>query len=84
MAAATAPIAPGVATHAAIVTPGTVTYNPPLTQLWIGTTGSLVVTMANSVTPVTLSSVPAGTMLTNLNIVNVGTTTSAGSIVGFF
>ena len=79
--AAYEPSAPGVAGNGTIVTPGTQVFDPPLTSLWIGGTGSLVATMAQSGT-ITLIGVPVGML--NLAVVNVGTATSCTNIVGFW
>lgn len=72
----------GPRTTGTIVTPGTLVYNPPLTKLYIGTTGTLVATMSNSGT-VTLPNVPVG-WVDDLSIVNVGAATTASNITGFF
>ena len=82
MTTQTFPIAPGVRTHGTIVTPGTTVYNPPLSKLFIGTTGTLSVTLAGDSTAVALPNVPVG-FVNDLAIVNVGTATTAGSIIGF-
>lgn len=76
------PIPIGPRTNGTIVTPGTLVYNPPLTLLYIGTTGTLAATMSNGGT-VTLPNVPVG-WINDLSIVNVGTVTTAGNITGFY
>lgn len=72
----------GPRTNGVAVTPGATIYNPPLTLLYIGTTGALVVTMANGGT-VTLPNVPVG-WIYDLAVTNVGAGTVASNITGFF
>jgi hypothetical protein len=68
--------------NAVAVTPGATVYNPPLTLLYIGTTGALTVTLANGGT-VTLPNVPVG-WINDLAISNVGSATVASNITGFY
>lgn len=76
MAAGGAPI------HAFTITPA----NTPLAQntLWIyvGVTGNLTVIFAGDASPVTLSNVPVG--MYRMCLQQVNTTTTAGSLVGFY
>jgi hypothetical protein len=81
-AGALGPIAPGVRTNGTIITPGTVVFNPPLTKLYIGGTGSIVAEMAGTGT-VTLTAVPAGSWINDLAIINIGTASATG-IIGFW
>lgn len=68
--------------NAVAVVPGATVYNPPLTALYVGTTGALVLTLSNSGT-VTLPNVPVG-WINDLSIVNVGSATVASNITGFY
>jgi hypothetical protein len=76
------PIPPGPSLNAVAVTAGATVYNPPLTKLWVGGTGNVTIEMPQTGT-VTLTSIPAGTMLDNIAILSVPTATATG-LVGFW
>lgn len=76
------PISNAPRTNAVAVTPGATTYNPPLTKLWIGGTGTLVLTMVQSGT-VTLTAVPVG-WVEDVAIYSIGGASTATNIVGFY
>lgn len=75
-------VADAIATHAMALTPSdTFVFPSPTRFLWVGGTGSLVVTMPDT-NQVTIAAVPAGTKLP-LSVIQVRSTgTSASSIVG--
>lgn len=76
------PIAPGVRLNAVAVTPGATIFNPPLTALYVGGAGNITITMAQTGS-VTLTAVPAGTMLKDIAILSV-TAAAATGLIGFF
>lgn len=76
------PLSNGVRLNGTIVTPGTTTFNPPLTKLYVGVTGSIVAEMAGTGT-VTFTAVPAGTFINDVAIINIGTASATG-IIGFW
>ena len=76
------PAGAGVRQNGTIVTPGTLTYNPPLSKLYVGGAGNVTLVMTQSGT-VTLTGVPAGSFLNDLGITNVTTATATG-LVGFY
>jgi hypothetical protein len=79
------PTAPsGARIHGMAITPGTTVYSPPLTSLWIGVSGSLVVTLAGDTVAVTIPLVPAATQFNDYQIINVGSATTCSDIVGFW
>lgn len=58
-------------------------YSPPLRALYVGTTGDVAVVLADDSAPVTLTSIPAGSILP-IQVKQVKSTgTSAGGFVGF-
>ena len=61
----------------------TVVYSPNLRQLYVGTTGNVVVKDAEGTT-ITFSNVPAGSCLAPFFIQQVLETTTASDIVGFY
>lgn len=81
----TVPIPNGPGVHGVAVTKSDSTvYNPPLRMLWVGGVGDVAVTLIGDTTAVTLSAVPAGTML-NVCVTKVmSTNTSATLITGLF
>ena len=78
------PISNGVRLNAVAVTPGATTYNPPLTKLWVGVTGNISLTMAQTGTAVLLSNVPVG-WINDVAVYSIPSSgTTATDIVGFF
>lgn len=77
------PIAPGVCLNGISVIAGTTVYNPPLAKLWVGGTGSITITMAQTGLALVLGSIPAGTMIENIAILSVTAATATG-LVGFW
>lgn len=73
------PDGPGV--HGVAVTPSdTTVYNPALRMLWVGGTGAVAVIMIGDTTAVTLSAVPAGTML-NVCVTQVMSTNTTATLI---
>jgi len=56
-------VAPGPPAHAVAVTKSDTTILSPTRYIWVGGTGDLAVLLAGDSVAVTLSAVPAGTML---------------------
>jgi DNA-binding beta-propeller fold protein YncE len=76
------PISPGVRLNGVAVTLGAI-FDPPLSKLYVGGTGNLVLILAQTGT-VTLSAVPAGTWVDGVAVISVGASSTATNIVGFF
>lgn len=76
------PLSNGVRLNGTVVTPGTVVFNPPLTKLYVGSSGSIVAEMAQTGT-VTFTAVPAGSFINDVAIINIGTASATG-IIGFW
>ena len=78
------PISPGVRQNCVAITPGTTTYNPPLTKLYVGVTGNISVTLTQSGTAVLLSNVPVG-FINDIAIYSIpSASTTAQDMVGFW
>ena len=79
------PIPNGPAVHGiAITTSDTTTYSPPLRMIWVGGTGAVAVLLNGDQSAVTLTAVPAGSML-NVSAVKVmSTNTTATNMVGLW
>ena len=73
----------GLRTHGTIVTPGTLTYSPPLTKLFVGNSGTVAVILQGDTAAVAMSTIAAGTFIVDLAITNVTTATTATGLVGF-
>ncbi len=70
----------GAAVHGVAVTKSDSTvYNPPLRMLWVGGTGDVAVTLLGDTTAVTLSAVPAGTLL-NVCVSKVMSTNTSATL----
>lgn len=80
------PSPPSPARNALAVTPSDATVFPqPTRQLWVGGTGNLALRLAGDTVAVTLSAVPAGTIIKDVAAVQVmATNTTATLIVAFF
>lgn len=77
--------APGAGTRGLTIVPADATvFSPPLTGLYVGGAGDVVVVMANDLVgaPVTLKAVPVGTYL-NICVSRVMAATAATFLVGF-
>lgn len=83
MAANYPPMAPTVRQHGTIVTPGTTTYSPPLTKLWVGNAGVVAIVCAGDTVAVNFGTVAAGTFINDIAISNVTTATTATGLLGF-
>ena len=79
---ALSPIPPGVRMNGTIVTAGTTVFNPPLTKLYIGGTGSVEAVMAQTGT-VTFTGLTAGSFINDVAIINIGTASATG-LIGFW
>lgn len=77
-----APYPPGVRMNGTAVSAGTVVFDPPLTKLYVGGTGSIVAELAQSGT-VTMLAIPAGTFINDIAIINIGTASATG-LIGFW
>lgn len=77
-------IAPGPGTQLVAITKSdTTVYNPPLRGLWVGGTGDVALLAIGSTVAVTLSAVPAGTLIDLVMIEKVmSTNTTASLMVG--
>lgn len=76
------PLNNGPRLNSVAVTPGTTTYNPPLTKLFITTGGTLAITSPQTGSVTFMA--PSNFVLDDVAILNVGSATTASGIIGFF
>jgi hypothetical protein len=79
-------VGPGPPVHGFAVTPSDTTlFDPPIRYLWVGATGGdVAVQLAGDTTAVTLTAVPAGTMLQLCAVRVMDTDTTAPDIVALY
>lgn len=78
-------IAPGPPAHGFSITPSdTTVFANPTRYIWVGGTGAVAVLLDGDASPVTLSAVPAGTMLQLCAQKVMATGTTATLMVGMW
>ncbi len=76
------PIAPGPANHLVAVTKSDTTiYNPPLLALYVGGTGDVALLAVGDTAAVTLTGVPAGTVINWVAIQKVMSTNTTATLL---
>lgn len=77
------PAAPGDATHGFTITPGATVFSPPLSSIWVPSTGNITLLMMGDTVAVTLTAAPVG-MITGILVQQITAFSgSTGSLIGF-